>query len=164
MLHDYYNENGVRKTCHDVKNDASMMSHILATCRMASDFVKTMPIRQGDIIVPAPQHTGHATYTKEIADMVAEATGAVVWDVLRCTPRPSLYERKLAGEKPSVDIFLSKDIPLIRKGKTVYFLDNVISTGATFKASVKAFGHRMIPMVYATDNSYYRKASLWHIS
>ena len=41
---------------------------------------------KNDILIPAPQHTGNAEYTREIAERIASVTGAKVADILKCIP------------------------------------------------------------------------------
>jgi hypothetical protein len=82
--------------------------------------------------------------------MVSEKTGAVVADILKCVLHSSLYEQKKEGEKPRLTLFLDGKIPL---GKNLYFIDNVISSGLTFRLANELLHFRLQPLVYAVDET-----------
>ena len=142
----YYHTAGVRKTCHDVKQNENQM----LIKKIAEDLISRDIVQPGDVLIPAPQHNGNAEYTKDIANMVSEKTGAVVADVLKCVPHSSLYEQKKEGEKPMLTLYLDGKIP---SGKKLYFIDNVISSGLTFRLANELLHFRLQPLVYAVDET-----------
>ena len=146
----YYHTAGVRKTCHDVKQNKNSMLRNNAIKRIAEDLISRNIVQSGDILIPAPQHNGNAEYTKDIARIISEKTGAVVADILKCIPHPSLYEQKKEGGETELSLYLDGKIPL---GKNLYFIDNVISSGITFRLANELFSFRLQPLVYAVDKT-----------
>ena len=68
----YYHTAGVRKTCHDVKQNENQMLRNEAIKKIAEDLISRCIVQPGDVLIPAPQHNGNAEYTKDIAKMVSE--------------------------------------------------------------------------------------------
>ena len=150
MSNSYYHTVGVRKTCHDVKQNENQMLRNNAIKRIAEDLISRDIVQSGDILIPAPQHNGSAEYTKDIARIISKKTGAVVADILKCIPHPSLYEQKKEGGKTELSLYLDGKIPL---GKNLYFIDNVISSGMTFRLANELFYFKLQPLVYAVDET-----------
>ena len=146
-MNSYYNTVGVRELCHDIKNTSSNKDAILT---MAEYFANLNILDGSCIIIPAPQHYGYADYTLQIAVRVSKVTGAKVLDILKCRPRDMLYDLKKQGKGNVPNIYLSEDIRLSGK---FYFLDNVISTGATYFEACSVTGIRLNPLVYAIDET-----------
>lgn len=96
----------------------------------ADDMAKLIP--SNAILVPVPSRKGYATSTKMLADAISKRNKAVVKDVLRGRNRMSSYVMKQKGQEVSaIDFGLYLTEPL--QGK-VFFIDNVISSGATARA------------------------------
>lgn len=150
----YYKDSGVRQICHEVKqtSDLELQEHVVR--KIAQDLIGRNVVRQGDILIPAPQHTGNAEYTKRIAEIVAKETGAVTADILKCVPHFSWFEAKLAGKPMQLGLYLSGTIPA---GRHFYFIDNVISTGRTFTEANRLFKGNLCPLVYAVDETKERE-------
>jgi len=126
-----------------------MYSHKKAVDGIA-EYLASLRAFDGDVVViPAPQHEGYARYTAEIAKRLSYLTGVRVADILRCVPHESLYEMKQKGIDYHPRIYLQGKVP---EGK-LYFLDNVIATGRTFRAARNVLGHAMEPLVYAVDEN-----------
>lgn len=93
------------------------------------------------VLIPMPSSSGHATYTKELAEAIQKLNPTLeVQDILKGTERDKLFELKQKGFEADKNYFnfsLSGQVP---KGKQVYFIDNVLSTGITY-----AEAKRMIP-------------------
>ena len=137
----------IREISHGIKDRdpqaLKMMTHFILDNDM---------IRKGDLIIPAPQHEGKAIYTLQIAEMIADETGAVVIDILHSKERKTMYEQKLSGTV-SAPLFIA-DYKNLPKDKRIFFLDNVIDTGATLRAAERAVGRRLTPLVYSyTDRA-----------
>ena len=150
MGNSYYHTVGIRKTCHDVKQNENQMLRNEAIKKIVEDLISRGIVQPGDVLIPAPQHNGNAEYTKDIANMVSEKTGAVVADVLKCVPHSSLYEQKKEGENPMLTLYLDGKIP---SGKKMYFIDNVIGSGLTFRLANELLHFRLQPLVYAVDET-----------
>ena len=138
----------IREISHGIKDRdpqaLKMMTHFILDNDM---------IRKGDLIIPAPQHEGKAIYTLQIAEMIADETGAVVIDILHSKERKTMYEQKLSGTV-SAPLFIA-DYKNLPKDKRIFFLDNVIDTGATLRAAERAVGRRLTPLVYSyTDRRH----------
>lgn len=113
---------------------------------MAEHFLSLGEINNHSVLIPAPQHTGKAEYTKAICDLVASVTGANVADMLQRKPGISLYEQKLQGIA-ELELFKSGIVP---DGK-LFFVDNVLATGTTYRKACEALGATLEPLVYAID-------------
>ncbi|MBP3783849.1 MAG: hypothetical protein J6I68_11440 [Butyrivibrio sp.] len=149
-MNSYYNTKGVREICHDVKNTSSNKDAILTMAEYFSD----LNILDGSsIIIPAPQHYGYADYTLQIAERVSTVTGAKVLNILKCHPRDMLYDLKKQGKRNAAGLYLSEDIKLSGK---YFFLDNVISTGKTFREACSVTKLNLTALVYAVDETNYR--------
>ena len=149
----YYNSLKTREICHNIAGD-DLDKRNEAVKTMADWFINQNIIGPDDILIPAPQHTGNAEYTKEIAELVSKTTGAEIADILKCEPHEPLYEQKQAAT-PDLDpkLYVNGNIP---EGKRLVLIDNVISTGVTFNEANKLIPG-ITPMVYAiTDNANLR--------
>jgi predicted amidophosphoribosyltransferase len=145
----YYNSEGVRELCHAVKNGSTA-----AIKTIAEYMIQTADIKPHDILIPAPQHTGKAIYTRAIADIIAMRTGAKTADILQCKAREPLYFQKLHREQLHTDFYLADEIPT---GK-IYVIDNVISTGKTIFDISELLNTSFIPLVFAVDDTRF---NLW---
>ena len=137
-----YYEPRIRELCHAVKErDPDAIKD-------AANMFLDMDIPLDAILMPAPQHTGQAVYTKEIADIIARETGIEVMDILRCEPRETLYALKKRGiSVPNAGIYSLTAIP---NGRPVYLIDNVIDIGSTVMSAGQALGINVIPLVIAS--------------
>lgn len=138
-MFDYYSDYGVREICHGVKERNQ-------DCILEMAAYLSKQVTSDSILVPVPQHTGRAEYTKEIADLISGWTGACVADVLGCKPHESGYRLKKRGEKYSPRFFLRGEKPVGR----VVLIDNVIATGATIREAERVIGNCDV-QVYACD-------------
>lgn len=127
-----YYEPRMRELCHAVKECD------LDAAKDAANMLLDMDIPVDAILIPVPQHTGQAVYTKEIADIIACETGIEVMDILRCKPRETLYALKKRGIGVSnAGIYSLTAVP---NGRLVYLIDNVIDTGSTVMSAGQALG------------------------
>ena len=148
LFKDYCRSPGAREACLAVKQAADAAARAQAVKDMAEFFAASGAVREGSVLIPAPQHSGKAEYTKDIAEAVSRMTGAAVADVLKCRPHEPLYEIKRAGRKARLFFWPDGEIP---EGKEIFFLDNVIGTGMTFLAARRAIGAPLKPLAYAVD-------------
>lgn len=152
----YYNMPGVRETCHAVKQVADMQAHNDAVKTIAQALVDMNLVTDKDYLIPAPQHTGKAEYTKEIATAVSELTGATVLDVLHCKPHVPLYDQKKRGIPFDLRLYIKGNIPSTGK---LFFVDNVAATWSTFKQANKLFNGKLNPLIYAVDDTFIQTAA-----
>ncbi len=138
----YYNKK-VREICHGVKENDYM-----AVREMAEFFINLGVITKNSILIPAPQHIGYAKYTKSIAEIIAKETKASIKDVLRCKPHEGMYQIKKSGRVKIPEFYITEEV----KGDNVYFLDNVIATGTTYREAKKLITN-IQPFVYAIDKN-----------
>ena len=160
----YYNEN-IRQICHDIKQYDDMKRHNYAVKTMVSYFLSLQCITSNAYLIPAPQHTGKAIYTRELCILLATYTGACVCDILTCKPHIPLYKQKLNNEtnitnkqitnqtnnEVQLELQLTGKFPTIADGSPVFFVDNVIGTGKTFLTAKKLIQNNIQPLVYAVD-------------
>jgi hypothetical protein len=146
---DYYNVPGVRETCHAIKQDRDRSLYFEALETMSCALAAENFDWSSAFLIPAPQHTGSPLYTKQLAENVAEQTGSQVLDIVRCQPHNGTYANKKTGNSDFVpNFFLIGDYP---DNGLLLFVDNVISSGTTYRAINILFDNRLIPLVYAVD-------------
>lgn len=150
----YYNEN-IRQLCHDIKQYDDMKRHTYAVKTMVEYFLSLQCITPNAYLIPAPQHTGKAIYTRELCILLATYTGACVCDILACKPHIPLYEQKIINTNTDNSVELELQLigkfPTIADDSPVFFVDNVIGTGKTFLSARKLIGNNLQPLVYAVD-------------
>ena len=132
-----------RELCHGVKE-----FDLMAIQEMAEYFACLGILDEDSILVPAPQHTGRAEYTKEIAQMAAKVTKATVVDAIGCIPHEGVYQMKKKGKISVPEFYLTTEFR--DEGKKIFFLDNVLATGTTFWEAKKLI-RSIKPLVYAID-------------
>lgn len=101
-------------------------------------------IPKNAVLVPAPSHSGKATDMLDLANAISERTGAPVADVLTSKERGSQYEAKYAGApiaSKDMGITLSGELP---ESLMPVVIDNVVDTGNTAEACVKALGKGIV--------------------
>lgn len=165
-IYDYYKAPGVRELCHDIKQFDDMERRKAAIEKMAAFFIEQDILNAKSVIVPAPQHTGKAEYTRDVAEIVCRETGAYLFDVLYCNPHEPIYEIKKNGKTSGIemmirDVLNAEDIMNLDfegRSQEFFFLDNVIGTGNTYLKTLKVFSEEygcyfntLIPLAFALD-------------
>ena len=138
------------ETAHAMKEGA-----IWAIYKAAAEMVKYIPTNA--VLIPMPSHTGRATYTLELCKRIARETAAEVRDILRGRERETLYTLKKQGRHFSpakLGFYATEPAP---KGKRVIIIDNVVATGTTAAAAVRAIGGGVVFAYAAATNSQTRK-------
>ncbi len=145
-----YRKDGRTETAHAMKEGANW-----AIYKAAAEMVKYIPTNA--VLVPMPSHTGRATYTLELCKRIARETAAEVCDYLKGKERETLYNLKKQGRHilpAKLGFYLSQPIP---SGKRVIIIDNVVATGTTAAAAVRAIGGGVVFAYAAATNSQTRK-------
>ncbi len=146
-----YRAEGASDDAHNVKSDnPDLLKKKIAINRIAKHIIDQNILTPKDYIIPAPQHTGRAEYTLDIAKIISKETGCKIADVLGCKPRDTLYNlKKKHGAKSIEDsslYLLTKKFPKYN----VWFLDNVTATGTTFNDARKLIPH-LKPLIYSVS-------------
>ena len=126
-----------RNKAHSIKNRDPKVVAELAD-KMAGMIPKDA------VLVPAPSHTGEATDMLDLANALSERTGAPVADVLKSKQRDSQYASKRAGKAMTADelgITVQGELP---EGKLPIVIDNVVDSGNTAAACIKALGKGVV--------------------
>ena len=104
----------------------------------ARQIAKLLP--QNAVLVPIPGHHGKAEQTMQLARAISSYTHLPIVDALRGIERDSQYDAKKRGQTLSAEdmgFYKYKDLP---SNRTPYIIDNVVDTGTTAKAAIKALG------------------------
>lgn len=91
----------------------------------------------GCVVVPMPSHEGVPMQMLEVANRMPGNRIAV--DTLRCSPHESCYTQKKDGFTPAPFEMWRKAWMLPKCDGEVYVIDNVICTGTTAGAAIRAF-------------------------
>ena len=76
-FYSYYHSKNTRDICHDVKQTEDLIKRNEAIGKMADYLAGHLKNVDGKIyLVPAPQHTGNAEYTLEIAKKMKQSTSS----------------------------------------------------------------------------------------
>jgi predicted amidophosphoribosyltransferase len=145
-----YRQGGRCETAHAMKDGAKW-----AIIQAAAEMVKYIPTNA--VLIPMPSHTGRATYTKELCRLIARETAAEVRDILRGRERETLYTLKKQGRHilpAKLGFYTTEPAPT---DKRVLIIDNVVATGTTAVAAVRAIGGGIVFAYAAATNSEQRK-------
>jgi len=129
----------VRQLAHGLK-DGDYAS-ICRAADMMADGIREMAAGRNCILVPIPNHHGRAVYTKTLANEISQRTGIPTWDILSCRPHMPLHYAKKNDLKPEgiyLKLNLYRQVP---EQFTPIVIDNVLDTGYTAGAAIKAVGH-----------------------
>lgn len=134
------------ETAHAMKNGEHW-----AIARAAAEMVRYIP--KNAVLIPMPSHTGNATYTKELCTMIARETSAEVRDILKGAKRETLYNLKKQGRRimpQKLGFYVTEQPPT---DKRILIIDNVVATGTTATAAVRAIGGGIVFAYAAATNS-----------
>ena len=141
-----YRKDGRCETAHAMKEGANW-----AIYKAAAEMVKYIP--SNAVLVPMPSHTGRATYTLELCKRIARETAAEVRDILRGKERETLYTLKKQGRHilpTKLGFYATEPAPT---DKRIIIIDNVVATGTTATAAVRALGGGIVFAYAAATNS-----------
>ena len=128
------NGDNIRALAHKVKEGNK--NAILKAASLLHKYVQP-----NSILIPIPSHTGISTYTKELADIIAQKSNSTVLDILRSGQRDMLYNRKMNGANVNdinLGIYCVGDVnglisKKLHKTRNVILIDNVVDSGITYK-------------------------------
>ena len=129
----------VRQLAHGLK-DGDYAS-ICKAAELMADGIREMAAGRNCVLVPIPNHHGRAVYTKTLANEISRRTGIPTWDILSCRPHMPLHYAKKNDLKPEgiyLKLNLYRQVP---EQFTPIVIDNVLDTGYTAGAAIKAVGH-----------------------
>ena len=129
----------VRQLAHGLKDDG--YASICKAAEMMADGIMEMAAGRNCVLVPIPNHRGRAVYTKTLANEISRRTGIPTWDILSCRPHMPLHYAKKNDLKPEgiyLKLNLYRQVP---EQFTPIVIDNVLDTGYTAGAAIKAVGH-----------------------
>ena len=129
----------VRQLAHGLKDGKAESIRLAAD--MMVDNIRGMATGKYCVLVPVPNHHGKAVYTKALAEELSRRTGIPTWDILSCRPHMPLHYAKKNDLKPEgiyLKLSLYRQVPRMF---TPIIIDNVLDTGYTAGAAIKAVGH-----------------------
>ena len=81
IFQDYYSTPLVRETCHQLKEAEAQGDRIEALERAARYLSEEGGIDNTCYLIPTPQHTGRAVYTRDLCEKISGMTAAAVLDI-----------------------------------------------------------------------------------
>lgn len=144
----------MQKLAHGVKTrDPKVIAEV-------ADLMASL-IPKDAVLVPAPSHTGEATDMLDLAQAISERTGAPVANVLKSVKRGSQYDAKNAGKPLSAsELGITVTGEPLPAGLLPVVIDNVVDTGNTAEACVKALGKGVVASLADSKGRYKRVTSL----
>jgi len=147
ISHGHYYEGINNWLCHKLKeNDPQAIAYC------ARQLAKMLP--ENAVVIPIPGHHGFALQTLYLAKAINEQSGGIipVANVLKGNSRVSNYQAKKEGHLLSAKELGFRQVAPLPKGKELYLLDNVVDTGTTAKAAIKALGGGIVLSYAMSDN------------
>ena len=118
---------------------------------MAAAVRNVMPMDRPVVLVPIPNRTGRAGYTKTLAEKISEALHLPVIDALASNTHEPLYlVKKANGSLDEVPLYFYR-IRKVPKEKIPILIDNVLDTGHTAMAAYEALGRQDMRMAVLGD-------------
>ena len=118
---------------------------------MAAAVRNVMPMDRPVVLVPIPNRTGRAGYTKTLAEKISEALHLPVIDALASNTHEPLYlVKKANGSLDEVPLYFYR-IRKVPKEKIPILIDNVLDTGHTAMAAYEALGRQDTRMAVLGD-------------
>ena len=136
---EYYANPKLRELAHGVKD--SDPEAIKEVARIMSKFIP-----DNSIIVPMPSRSGHSTTMLKLAEAISSIRGGSVEvvDAIKGLPRASQYDSKKRGEPLTIKDMGFKSTIDLPAERPVFVIDNVVASGATGLAAIKAIPHAQI--------------------
>ena len=122
-----------------------------AAAMMTAAVRNVMPKDKQVVLVPIPNRTGRASYTKTLAEKISEALHLPVIDALASNTHEPLYlVKKANGSLDEVPLYFYR-IRRVPKDKIPILIDNVLDTGHTAMAAYEAMGRQDTLMAVLGD-------------
>ena len=122
-----------------------------AAAMMTAAVRNVMPKDKQVVLVPIPNRTGRAGYTKTLAEKISEALHLPVIDALASNTHEPLYlVKKANGSLDEVPLYFYR-IRRVPKDKIPILIDNVLDTGHTAMAAYEAMGRQDTLMAVLGD-------------
>ena len=122
-----------------------------AAAMMTAAVRNIMPADKQAILVPIPNRTGRAGYTKTLAEKISETLHLPVIDALASNTHEPLYlVKKANGSLDEVPLYFYR-IRRVPKDKIPILIDNVLDTGHTAMAAYEAIGRQDALMAVLGD-------------
>lgn len=122
-----------------------------AAVMMTAAVRNVMPKDKQVVLVPIPNRTGRAGYTKTLAEKISEALHLPVIDALASNTHEPLYlVKKANGSLDEVPLYFYR-IRRVPRDKIPILIDNVLDTGHTAMAAYEAIGRQDTLMAVLGD-------------
>ena len=122
-----------------------------AAAMMTAAVRNIMPADKQAILVPIPNRTGRAGYTKTLAEKISEALHLPIIDALASNTHEPLYlVKKANGSIDEVPLYFYR-IRRVPRDKIPILIDNVLDTGHTAMAAYEAIGRQDTLMAVLGD-------------
>ena len=122
-----------------------------AAAMMTAAVRNVMPKDKQVVLVPIPNRTGRAGYTKTLAEKISEALHLPVIDALASNTHEPLYLVKKANDSlDEVPLYFYR-IRRVPRDKIPILIDNVLDTGHTAMAAYEAIGRQDTLMAVLGD-------------
>ena len=122
-----------------------------AAAMMTAAVRNVMPKDKQVVLVPIPNRTGRAGYTKTLAEKISEALHLPVIDALASNIHEPLYlVKKANGSLDEVPLYFYR-IRRVPRDKIPILIDNVLDTGHTAMAAYEALGRQDTLMAVLGD-------------
>ncbi len=122
-----------------------------AAAMMTAAVRNVMPKDKQVVLVPIPNRTGRAGYTKTLAEKISEALHLPVIDALASNTHDPLYlVKKANGSLDEVPLYFYR-IRRVPRDKIPILIDNVLDTGHTAMAAYEAMGRQDTLMAVLGD-------------
>lgn len=130
---------------------SSVAGYAKAAAMMTAAVRNVMPKDKQVVLVPIPNRTGRAGYTKTLAEKISEALHLPVIDALASNTHEPLYlVKKANGSIDEVPLYFYR-IRRVPRDKIPILIDNVLDTGHTAMSAYEAIGRQDTLMAVLGD-------------
>lgn len=123
----------------------------------ARQMAKLLP--KNAVLVPIPGRHGTPDQTMRLCRDIASYTHLPIIDALRGNDRESQYEAKYKGRSLTEEQLGFNKVTTLPSDRVPYLIDNVVDTGTTAKAAVKALGGGVV-LSYAMSDTLLEKEDI----
>lgn len=123
----------------------------------ARQMAKLLP--KNAVLIPIPGRHGTPDQTMQLCRDIAKYTHLPIIDALRGNDRESQYEAKYKGKSLTEEQLGFRKTSLLPSNRVPYLIDNVVDTGTTAKAAVKALGGGYVLSYAMSDTLLYMECN-----